>query len=122
VFRCSGELTGQEMLDATRRLMTNPEQARRLDSGLISLVDVTALRAGADDIRTLVELDRQLATLIPRATVAFVAPRDHYFGMARMWEGLLNVPGWTSHVFRALGDAEAWLERQASTLRGNQSG
>jgi hypothetical protein len=110
-FTCSGEFTAQEIINAKRSLMADTETARKVTTFLVSLVEVSAFEVDASEIRTLAEVDRRLSQLIPRAAVAVVAPNDHDYGMARMWETITDIPGWTRHVFRTLPEAEAWLQQ-----------
>jgi len=60
-------------------------------------------------VRRLIEVDRSLVELIPRTAIAIVAPKDELFGLSRMWEMMVGVPGWETRVFRSRADAEAWL-------------
>ena len=72
----SGILTGAELGATTRTLVEEEDAARRVDTVLVLLEDITRLDVQADDIRKIVEIDRRLVQLIPRAVVAIVAPKD----------------------------------------------
>src|SRR5207342_1847495 len=95
LYEGSGHLTGAEIIAAKRELLANEARVRQLTFGIVSLVDVTDFLITLDDIRELARIDEQLARLTPRAAVAVVAPRDHDFGMARMWQAVAEVPGWS---------------------------
>jgi hypothetical protein len=105
----SGVLTGPELVSTTRSLVENEDAARRVDTVLVLLEEITRLDVSADDIRKIVEIDRRLAELIPRAVVAIVASKDEVFGMSRMWEMMVEFTGWKTRVFRTRTEADAWL-------------
>ena len=109
VFLCSGRVTGQDIIDSKLKLLADRERVSGLESAMVSFVDAATLDVGAADVRALADIDRQIAKLVPRAAVVIVAHRDHDFGLARMWEGMLDIPGWSSHVFRTQAEAEKWL-------------
>jgi hypothetical protein len=109
VFHGSGVLTGQEIIDAKEGLAADEARVRPLTFALVLLVDVTAFHITVDELRIAAIIDRRLAELMPHAAVAIVAPRDHEYGIARMWEAIVEVPGWTTYVFREREKAETWL-------------
>jgi len=112
----SGVLTGAELVSTTRSLVENEDAARRVDTVLVLLEEITRLDVSADDIRKVVEIDRRLVELIPRAVVSIVAPKDDVFGMSRMWEMMVEFTGWKTRVFRTRTEADAWLaETRRST-------
>ena len=111
-FHGSGELTGQEMIDANIKLQDEEERVRHVTSCLIVLDGITKLDVTPDDIRTLVSIDTQLARVSPNMALAVVAPADHVFGMARMWETMVARTGWATAVFRTRAEADTWLKAQ----------
>jgi len=109
VFKGSGVLTGLELIETTRKLVESGDAVRRVRRTLALFDQVTQVDVSADDVRRLIEVDRSLVELIPRTTIAIVAPKDELFGLSRMWEMMVGVPGWETRVFRSRADAEAWL-------------
>ncbi len=106
----TGTLTGQEILDAKTRLLRAPDRLKGLYYGLIDVTDVTELRVTRDDVLEFVQVDMQIALIVPRAlAVAIVAPSDLAFGIARMWEAFAEVTRWNIHVFRSRAEADPWL-------------
>jgi len=71
-------------------------RARALRFGLVDLTDVTELRITSEDVRAIAAESHITARLAPHVSVAIVAPRDSIYGMARMWEILVEGTGWTS--------------------------
>lgn len=111
VFHGVGALTGQEVIEVKEQLATNEERVRSLEFALVLLVEVSAFSITVEEVRAVAAIDRRLARLVPHLTVGIVAPRDHDFGVARMWEAIADVPGWTNGVFRERVEAEAWIYR-----------
>lgn len=113
VFSGSGVLTGQEILEAKEALAADEAPLRTVKFALVLLEDVTAVDVTVGDLRAAAMVDRRLAQMMPNAAVAIVAPRDHDFGIARMWEAIADVPEWTTYVFRSREEADAWLRALA---------
>jgi hypothetical protein len=113
VLKGAGKLTGPEMIEAKEEVARDEAQLRRVEFWLVVFTEVEAFHITIQDIRELAAIDHRLAVHLPRSAVALVAPRDHDFGMARMWEAILDIPGWTTSVFRERAEAEAWLRTVA---------
>lgn len=111
---CSGEVTGQDIIDAKLTLLADRALVEGLETGLLAVEPGSTLRVTPAEVHAVAEIDRRIAKLVPRLAVAIVAQRDHDFGLARLWEGILEVPGWSSHVFRTTGEAEEWLAQQVT--------
>jgi hypothetical protein len=109
LFAGRGELNARAIIDAKRGLLADADRVRRLTFAIVSLLEVTNFNITVAEIRELAGVDEQIATLAPRVSVAIVAPSDHDFGVARMWESIVDIPGWLTMVFRALPEAQAWL-------------
>ncbi len=74
------------------------------------MTDVTELSITRDDVLEFVQVDMQIALIVPRPlAVAIVASSDLAFGIARMWEAFAEVTRWNTHVFRSRAEADPWL-------------
>ncbi len=113
-FVGSGRLTGHEIIGAKQALLTTEDQVRLVRAFLVNLANVDVLEISGEEMRQIIGLDAQLSALAPHAAVAIVAPRDHVFGLARMWEAHADTVGWTTAVFRSAAEANAWLEQRRS--------
>ena len=106
---CSGELTNQDMLDCIEHVFSDP--ARK--PGMPSLVDCQNVRcmmvtpegmqAAATIKSTLIDPDQ------PPWAIAFVAPQDEVFWVARTYEVLRVGSPESVRVFRQPSEAERWL-------------
>ncbi|HZE96238.1 MAG TPA: hypothetical protein VE981_04355 [Planctomycetota bacterium] len=108
----SGIMTGAELIATTRGMVEDADAVRHVREVLVLLGDVTRLEVDSDHVRQVVEIDRALVKLIPRAAVAIVAPKDEVFGMARMWEMMVVFTEWKIQVFRSREEADLWLESE----------
>jgi hypothetical protein len=108
-FTGSGELTGAEMIAPKHELLAQPERVRALRFAIVSLIDVTRFEITTQQVHEIAALDRKIGEITPAVAVVVIAPRTHDFGMARMWETILDVPGWSSAVVRTRQEADAWL-------------
>ena len=109
VFHGVGELTGREIIEVKEQLAADEQRVRLLEFALVLLVEVRAFKITAEEVRVIAAIDHRLARLVPHLKVAIAAPRDHDFGVARMWEVIADVPGWMKRVFRDRGKAESWI-------------
>ena len=105
----SGVLTGAEVLAGTLEVQ-EAARHRPITHSLCDLTAVTTFRASAHEIREIAAAGKVTAELAPGGFVAVVAPRDHVFGLARMWETHVDGATWSTRVFRDLNGALAWLD------------
>ncbi len=107
----SGVLHASEMIDASREL-AGSDALVKLEFLLVDLTSVTEGHMTSEDIREMARVHLEMAVLRPGLLVAVVAPQDHLFGLARMWQVRAEPTGWKTHVTRSRADAEAWLASQ----------
>lgn len=112
IHRGEGIVAGAEVIAASADHHRLEERGRRLRYGVVDFTKVTELRVSAAEAQAIAEEDRLTAALTPDVAVAVIAPQDHVFGMARMWETLAESTGWTTRVFRDRDEAVAWLREQ----------
>jgi hypothetical protein len=112
LFKCSGELSVCQLIEAKQRFFAS---APKLDELLFALVDgsrVDAVAASMEEIKALADLYPPPG-VVPRPgfKVALVFPHIAAFGLARMWEVWAERVGWETRVVRSVSDAEFWLGR-----------
>lgn len=105
----TGVVTGSEILTSAIADRDSPERMAKVTHGLVDLEQVTELKMSVEELRRISMEHRITAKITPRALIAVVAPSDHIFGMARMWEAFSGGTGWTIRVFRDRPAAEVWL-------------
>jgi len=116
VYKSSGVLTGEELLEANeilnREIQVNPG-FRYL------LVDHGEVPEEAVDTASLKELARQTEDTLeelPVGLVAIIAPSDILYGLSRMWIAMATHPKLLTTLTRTREDSIAWLEEELSAL------
>jgi hypothetical protein len=108
VARFSGVVDDHELLGSYAGLVEEPGY----DPTLNDLVDMTAvdrLDVSTAAVRQLVSMFTPLDHAGVVTRLAIVAPRDHVFGMARMYEILRSDAPEMIAVFRDMDEAQRWL-------------
>ncbi len=82
-----------------------------LDFTAAERVDVTT-----GDLQRVAEEDRRDAGRIAGVAVVIVAPQTLVFGLARMWEGLVDAEAFDSGVVRTRAEAAKWLAERGIQL------
>jgi len=108
----NGIVTGQELIDTAKFILEKMQQGAPVSYDLIDLSNVDQFSASCDDIRGIARINTAMAQIVGRIGVAFVAPSDIAYGMARMWQVYVQATGWDTYVFRNHTEAEAWLATQ----------
>ena len=107
VTTVSGEVTAEDLRRHATALASDP-RARECDE-LVDLSGVTGDSAPTDAVRGIAEWLRGADTNRPGAKLAFIAPSDLGFGMARLYGVHREHPDIEIRVFRERGDALNWL-------------
>ena len=121
-FTGSGHLTGDEMIASKHVLLADEPKLAQVRFAIVSLADVTQFEISTKEVHDLAALDKKIGGITPVVAVVVIAPRTHDFGMARMWETILDVPGWTSSVVRTRQEADAWLAERIRNSATERSG
>jgi hypothetical protein len=109
---CRGNIPGKEKIEIMDRLLASPESVNRLRYIVIDQADAV-LDLSTQDLRILAVQGKCLAKLTPAGVVvAIIAPRAVDYGMARMWQVLVEETGWETRVFRSFDDADSWLRQR----------
>ncbi len=103
-----GALTDEELLETTKRMIDDPAKRPGLHE-LVDAQDVQLREASSSAVRQVAELFAAGPRPEKGVRVAFVAPADAAFGVARMYEALRQQSAAEFRVFRAMDEALAWL-------------
>ena len=104
-----GVVTGAEIIDGATCALQAVQDGMPLRYALVDFTASTQLSVNTDEVRAIARINIAVAGINSDICVAIVAPSDHVFGMARMWEVHVDTTAWPTHVFRDAGDARAWL-------------
>ena len=109
VHTAGGIVTGAEIIDGAARTLATVQAGVPLRYILTDFTDIRRLSVNAEEVRDIARINITTAQINRGICVAIVAPGDHAFGMARMWEGHVDATGWDTRVFRGMDEARAWL-------------
>lgn len=109
IFRHVGEVSDDELLTFYRDFFDAPRASDYVRL-LIHLEQTKSIGRSTGALRALAEIFQERLGDRPAGTkVAVVAPSDHSFGMARMYEAMTSRLPWDFHVFRDGASARVWL-------------
>jgi acyl-coenzyme A thioesterase PaaI-like protein len=100
-------VTGKEFIEVIEKHFSSEERMRKYRYGLIDLSGVEAIDVSTGEVEMLVDMNKHAEGIIHDGVVVHVAPTDVAFGMARMWQAMMEKVNWETHVSRSRDDAVA---------------
>ena len=114
IYYCHGDMTFDDLFQAGMGFLASPEEIKKWRYSIVDLTSVAAMHLSSDDIRSVVDQNKRIAALAhPGVLVAVAAPKDLGYGLARMWEILLEQIGWETMTFRSRPEADTWIRQRA---------
>src|SRR5215813_5845170 len=108
--KCLGNVTLDEVIEHFGALEQDPECPDHLDV-LLDLSETTS-KPNADQLKAVSNEIGRIRKRVRFDACAIVACQDALFGMARMFEVFAEDRFRATRVFRALDEAEKWLDSQ----------
>lgn len=119
LYRCSGVLTVDDFLAANAAFLLTPDEILKWRYALIDLTEIEAMDITYADVSRVVSQNKTIAAkAVPGVLLAVASPKHHSFGLARMWEALVEHVGWETMAFRSVAEAEAWIYARAKEKFG----
>ena len=119
IYDCRGPMTINDFYEATKSFLLTPEEIKKWRYTLIDLTFVDSMDMDYREIETVVALNRRLAVLsVPGVLLAVASPNDLGYGLARMWEAIVEGIGWETRVLRSRSEAERWVQERAKKKFG----
>jgi hypothetical protein len=119
VITVTGSLLEKEYLVRIRQhLEQDPEKFAGYRFSLADYSGVVELDLPTVAVRKIADMCKLAAKQNPDIVVATVAQGDLEYGLARMWEMLIDVGTWEVRVFRNVGDARDWIIRRVNERWG----
>ena len=113
IYHCSGAMIIEDFLVTNEGFLATPEEIRKWRYTLIDLSAVESMDINYSDVSRVITQNANIATkAVPGVLLAVASPRDHGYGLARMWGVLVERVGWETMTFRSLSDAEDWIGRR----------
>jgi hypothetical protein len=103
------------MLEARTVFLNQSVDLESLIFVLVDQTDAMLDEFSAGDVQALVKLDRTLSRYTSKGIlVAIVVARNLEYGLARMWETLIEGSSWETMIFRSRQKAEDWIRQRAA--------
>ena len=107
----TGAVHGDELVAANKAFFRDRmEQFCACRTWLGDYTQATLEQVEMRHLHMLAQISIDAAQHNPRLCVAIATRQDLSFGTARTWEGLADVTGWNTMVFRSRAQAQQWLD------------
>jgi hypothetical protein len=118
VFRCHGAVTGEEILERNRQLLSTEGPERWL-FGVIDYADAASVENTAPQLKAMALQYREVASRgKPGVVVAIVASQELENGLAAMWRAFADETGWRTRVLRSREEAVTWVRDEVRKAFG----
>jgi hypothetical protein len=118
VFRCHGAVTGEEILERNRQLLSTEGPERWL-YGVIDYAEAASVENTPPQLRAMALQYRDLAARGKRGVVvAVVASPELEEGLAAMWRAFAEETGWRTRVLRTREEAVPWVQEEVRKAFG----
>ncbi len=119
IYNCRGTMTFKDFYDASSGFLDFPEELKKWRYAIIDLTAVEGMNLNYDEVASIAEQNKRLAAgTTPGTLVALSSPKDLGFGIARMWEALVEQVGWETQTFRSRAEAAQWIKKRAKQKFG----
>jgi hypothetical protein len=119
ILNCSGILGVDDFHRANQAILDKGEDLKKWLYSIVDLTFVESMTLAYEQMPVLLEQDKKMAALAtPGLLVALCSSRDLGFGLARMWESLVEPFGWDTQVFRSRMEAEDWVRKNVKLKFG----
>jgi hypothetical protein len=123
IYNCHGTMTFKDFYDASNGFLDFPDELRKWRYAIIDLTAVECMNLSYGEVASIVEQNKRHAAGAPPGTLLAVSsPRDLGFGIARMWEALVEQVGWETQTFRSRAEAALWIKQRAKQKFGIELG
>ncbi len=114
IFIGEGLITGDDIINSNKIIFSSKERMKKYKYALIDYSNITHFKVSTPEIEIIVSQDKKASKYIPDGVLAVTAKKDLEFGLARMWEMIVENSGvqWEMMVFRSRPDAEAWIKEK----------
>lgn len=120
VFVCQGNVTGQEIIQANRGILSYTDKLKKSRYCIIDYSETTQYQVSASEIEIIADQDKEIAKYVGDYIVAIVANKNLQFGFSRMWQSICEADGlkWQTMVFKKRHEAEKWVKEKAKEKFG----
>jgi hypothetical protein len=114
IYSCHGVLTIDDFIQAGDTFLATPKEIKKWRYCIIDLTSMAAMNFDSQEILKVIEQNKRIAAVaLPGALLAVASPKDIGFGLARVWEALVEQLGWETMTFRSRAEAGQWIQERA---------
>jgi hypothetical protein len=110
-----GIVTGEDLFDVNERVLEH-DYPGRPRYALLDFSDAQRIDVTPQDLQRVAEQDQRDAERVAGIAVLIIAPQTLTFGLARMWEGMVDEIELDSGVVRSRAEAARWLAARGIPL------
>ena len=122
IFEAEGVVTQKEFFDTFVTYFHSPDDVfLPLRFSLTDLTQVVRVELSTDDIADLGMIAKEAYQRNSDSIVAFAAPSDLVYGLAKVWTAWTGPQTWTTNLLRDRYAAERWLRNQLSERFGMEN-
>ena len=110
-FIASGIVTGEEIIEANRKIYTR-EKPLRMKYEIIDRTHCTEYRVSSEEVQILADQLRMAAKINPNYLIAVVSTTDLQYGVTRMWQAYVDDLDIKTKAFRDRKSAEQWIQEE----------
>ncbi len=112
--RGSGQMLGPEIQAELQR--ANAQWVGKLDYMIVDLRDVEVAISTPQEKRAILELEIEFSKRQPQVVLVGIATTELQFGIARMWEQMLEPTNWFVRATIGAAEANEYLQTQLAAL------
>jgi len=109
---CAGLVTGQELIDANRKVFSSEERLKRIRYAVVDQTGTESVDLTFTDLKKIEEENRRFAPFNPGLVVALVVDKPLPLTLSRVWDARTRDVSWEKRLFGRKDEAFAWLKEK----------
>jgi len=117
-FTGNGIVTGEDLINATRKIFSSEESIRKSRYGLLDFSKIEWFNATSAELKIVTDMDTRAAQINPDLIITIVTEESSAYGISQIWKAYMDETNWESKIFRSRAEAEAWIKKRAKEKFG----
>jgi hypothetical protein len=111
-FTGKGIVTGEDLIQATRKIFSSEESIRKSRYGLLDFSNIEWLNTSSTELKIVTDLDTRAAKINPDLIISIVTEENSAYGLSQIWKAYMDETNWESKIFRSRKEAKAWMKKR----------
>ncbi len=118
LYVAKGTLTGEEIINADQKQMSNTEFLKKKKYSLCDFSQADAIEISNTELIEIAALYKEMISVVGPNVLAIVANQDTISGASKIREVFIETEGvdWHTSIFRTRDEAEVWLKSIVKNL------